>query len=620
MTSDRVNALPSRADVVVVGGGHAGAEAACAAARRGAATLLVTLHADAVGRMSCNPSIGGIAKGQLVREVDALGGIMGRCADASAIHYRLLNRSKGPAVQSPRSQNDRAAYEEAVRAECRDAGVRIVEDEVVDLVLDSGAVAGVVLATFGTIAARAVVLTTGTFLGGVLHVGLETTEGGRVGERAAHRLAGRLAEVGLATGRLKTGTPPRLLAASIDWDRTEPQPSDEPPVTFSFFDVPGLKARVACAITRTTEATHAVIRGGLDRSPLFSGKIKGRGPRYCPSIEDKIFRFPDQPGHQIFLEPDGLESPWVYPGGISTSLPKDVQLAMVRSIPALERAEIVQWGYAVEYVHVDPTECDITLEVRKIPGLFLAGQINGTTGYEEAAAQGLIAGVNASARVFGKDPLILGRDEAYLGVLIDDLVRRGVDEPYRMFTSLAEHRLLLRHHDADVRLLHRAEAVGLHSAERLSAIRARADRRRRVRDALTTTKHAGKSWFDRLRSVDVTLDEALAHVDPHLTTELDASDRENLLIEGRYAGYLERERESRRRDVASMGRSIPKGFDFADVAQLRYEAREKWSRARPRTVEQAARLPGISPADVTLLLIHLARTDGPERTSAESPE
>ena len=496
---NEIRELPASPDVIVIGGGHAGAEAACAAARSGLATVMVTLHAEAVGRMSCNPSIGGIAKGQLVRELSALGGIMGRCADRSAIHYRLLNRSKGPAVQSPRSQNDRLAYELAVQAECRAAGVRIVEDEVNDLVLESGKVVGVQLESGATVRARAVILTTGTFLGGILHVGLESTEGGRLGERASHRLAARLAAIGLRTGRLKTGTPPRLLSASIDWARTEPQPSDEHPVRFHFFGVDGMSRMVDCAITRTTDATHRVIEAGLDRSPLFSGKIKGRGPRYCPSIEDKIFRFPDQIGHQIFLEPDGLDSPLVYPNGISTSLPRDVQEAMVRSIPALESAVIAQYGYAVEYVHIDPTECDLTLEVRSIPGLFLAGQVNGTTGYEEAAAQGFIAGVNAAAKLLGSPPLILGRDEAYLGVLIDDLTQRGVDEPYRMFTSLAEHRLLLRHHDADIRLLPHAQRLGLSSPADLEATARRAERRQAAKDALVATRSEGKSWFERLR-------------------------------------------------------------------------------------------------------------------------
>jgi tRNA uridine 5-carboxymethylaminomethyl modification enzyme len=593
--------------VIVVGGGHAGIEAACAAARAGLPVVLVTLEAAAVGRMSCNPSIGGIAKGQIVREIDALGGVMGKLADRTAIHHRLLNRSKGPAVQSPRCQNDRALYAAAAQAEVARAGVQVIEGEVADLVVDGGRVGGVVLGDGTRLEAAAVVLTTGTFLGGVLHVGLETSAGGRVGERAAHRLADRLRELGLRTGRLKTGTPPRLLARSIDWERTAPQPSDPDPVFFSFEPEAGPDRKVACAITRTTERTHEIIRGGLDRSPLFTGRITGVGPRYCPSIEDKIFRFPSQEGHQVFLEPEGLASDLVYPNGISTSLPRDVQEALVRSVPALERAEIAQWGYAVEYVHVDPTECAPTLEVRKLPGLWLAGQINGTTGYEEAAGQGFVAGANAALAVRGEAPFVLSRGEAYLGVLVDDLVTRGVEEPYRMFTSLAEHRLVLRHQNADVRLLPHAERLGIMRPSQLRRTRERRDRLARTRAALEAARFEGRSCYERLRNPEVALDDLLAAAGDGFGADLTREDREDLVIEGRYSGYLERENEAIERLRAADAVAIPADLDFAGVPQLRFEARQKFDRIRPRTMGQAGRISGVSPADVTMLMIHVAR-------------
>jgi tRNA uridine 5-carboxymethylaminomethyl modification enzyme len=606
------------AGVVVVGGGHAGVEAACAASRAGLDVVLVTLDAAAIGRMSCNPSIGGIAKGQIVREIDALGGVMGKLADRTAIHHRLLNRSKGPAVQSPRCQNDRALYARAAADEVRAAGVRVVEGEVAGVLVVNGGACGVALADGGTIESRAVVLTTGTFLGGVLHVGLETQEGGRVGERAAHRLARGLADLGLRTARLKTGTPPRLLKSSIDWAATQEQPSDLEPSLFSFEQQPKAPGKVSCWITRTTSRTHEIIRANLDRSPLFTGRITGVGPRYCPSIEDKIFRFPEQEGHQVFLEPEGLASDLIYPNGISTSLPRDVQLELVRSIPALERAEIVQWGYAVEYVHVDPTECAPTLETRKVRGLFLAGQINGTTGYEEAAGQGLVAGLNAALSVREEPPLVLSRGEAYLGVLVDDLVTRGVEEPYRMFTSLAEHRLLLRHHNADLRLLPHAERVGIMGASQLAATRARKERLERARAALIATRSLGRSLYERLRNPEVGLEDLLEAVAPGFGADLTREDREDLLVEGRYAGYLEREREAVERLKAADAILIPPGLDYAGVPQLRHEAKQKFDRVRPGTVGQAGRISGISPADLTILMIHLARRrrDGAETERA----
>ncbi len=606
-------------DVVVVGGGHAGVEAACAASRTGLSVALLSLDRGAVGRMSCNPSIGGIAKGQIVREVDALGGVMGKLADRSAIHHRLLNRSKGPAVQSPRCQNDRALYEAEAQAEVARAGVTTIEAEVVDLIVEDARVRGVELADGNRLDARAVVLTTGTFLGGVLHVGLETSVGGRVGERASHRLADRLRELSFRVARLKTGTPPRLRADTIDWARTEAQPSDADPVYFSFERQPGPASKVACAITRTTDETHAIIRSGLDRSPLFTGRITGTGPRYCPSIEDKIFRFAQQPSHQVFLEPEGLDSDLVYPNGISTSLPRDVQEALVHSIPALERAEIVQWGYAVEYVHVDPTECDRTLETRRVRGLFLAGQINGTTGYEEAAGQGFLAGVNAAHALLGRQPVVLSRGEAYLGVLVDDLVTRGVEEPYRMFTSLAEHRLLLRHQSADVRLLPHAERIGILSNSQLELTRARSERLGRVRTALETTRMDGRSLFERLRIQSVTLDEVLRDGGAGLADGLTTADREELEIEGRYAGYIERERDAVEKLREAETHAIPATLDYATVPQLRAEARQKFSRVRPTTIGQAGRISGISPADINLLMIHMKRVSRAASEATEEP-
>jgi tRNA uridine 5-carboxymethylaminomethyl modification enzyme len=618
MDSDAANP-PSSFDVIVVGGGHAGCEAAAAAARRGASVALVTLLRAALGRMSCNPSIGGVAKGQIVREVDALGGIMGKAADRSAIHHRLLNRSKGPAVQSPRCQNDRDLYAAEVAREIDAAGVRVVEGEVSDLVVEAGAAAGVVLQSGAVFRARAVVLTTGTFLGAVMHVGESSERGGRAGEGASHALSERLSAAGFRLGRLKTGTPPRLLAASIDWASTEPQPTDDDPVGFSFEPQPKLARGVSCAITRTTARTHAIIRDNVDRSPLFSGRIKGTGPRYCPSIEDKVFRFADKESHQIFLEPEGLDSDLVYPNGVSTSLPRDVQEAVVRSIPALERAVIVRYGYAVEYDYVDPVECGPTFETRRVPGLFLAGQINGTTGYEEAAGQGFLAGVNAAAKALDLEPCVLRRDEAYLGVLADDLTTRGVDEPYRMFTSLAEFRLLLRHQTADVRLLDRAVAIGVRSEASLEATRARAARLRAAEAALRATRVEDRSLYDVLRRPEAKVEDVAAALPPDLLRSMTATDVEDVFLEARYAGYLERERLAAARLRAEEERPLPIDLDYAAIPQLRAEARQKFERVRPTTAGRALRIPGVSPADLSTVMIHLSRLERRSGGAAAKP-
>jgi tRNA uridine 5-carboxymethylaminomethyl modification enzyme len=565
---------------------------------------------NALGRMSCNPSIGGLAKGQIVREIDALGGIMGKAADRSGIHFRLLNRSKGPAVQSPRSQNDRVLYAQAVQELLREAGVEVMAGEVSDLMVQDGRVCGVLLADGRPLLAEAVIVTTGTFLGGVLHVGEETTVGGRLGEGAANLLAERFKDLGLRVRRMKTGTPPRLYADSIDWERTEPQPSDDPPVTFSFLDQTRPEAGVSCAITHTTEETHAIIERNVDRSPLFSGRITGRGPRYCPSIEDKIFRFRDKASHQIFLEPEGLDSNLIYPNGISTSLPKDVQEALVHSIPALEKATFAAYGYAVEYDHVDPVECDHTLQCKRLPGLYFAGQVNGTTGYEEAAAQGLIAGINAARVLQSLPPFVLKRHEAYIGVLIDDLVTKGVEEPYRMFTSLAEHRLLLRHHDADVRLWPVAKSLGLLRTDQYEATAARFERRDRARALLSSKRTATGTLFEEFRRPEFGWQQAMARVPELVDLNLDARDHEELLIEARYSGYVEREQLVIERRGAEEDISLPVDLAYGAIPHLRAEAKEKLARVRPSHLGQARRISGISPADLHAVMIFLRAREG----------
>jgi len=607
-------------DVLVVGGGHAGTEAAHAAARAGARTALVTLRRDAIGVMSCNPAIGGLGKGHLVREIDALDGVMGRAADAAGIQFRLLNRRKGPAVQGPRAQADRAAYRVAVqRAISERAELIIIEGEAVDLLVSGDRVCGLVLADGSELRAGAVVLTTGTFLRGVIHIGDVSRPGGRVGESPAIRLAERIEALGLPLGRLKTGTPPRIDGRSIDWSRVEPQPGDDEPTLFSFLsEAPALR-QVSCGITHTNEETHDIIRANLERSAMYGGHIAGKGPRYCPSIEEKVVRFADKTGHQVFLEPEGLETHTVYPNGISTSLPEDVQERYVRSIAGLEHARIEQPGYAIEYDYVDPRSLRSTLELRAAPGLFLAGQINGTTGYEEAGAQGLVAGLNAACSSMGREAAVFDRKTSYIGVMIDDLITRGVTEPYRMFTSRAEYRLSLRADNADQRLTEWGVEAGLVGPERYRAYArkaealaaARADLERvtftpgdLLAEGVRIAADGGpRSAFELLSFPDVTFD-TLATLAPELRKHAGAIS-EQVEKDALYAHYLERQA----RDVAALERDeaepIPADFDFGALKALSNELREKLERAQPETLAQAGRIEGMTPAALTLILSRL---------------